>query len=1145
MEKEEKAPLRIYRASAGSGKTFTLAVEYIKLLVINAEEYRHILAVTFTNKATAEMKERILSTLYGLANGLSGAKDHKDVIMAAPEIKALNLSDEKFRARAAKALNNIAHDYSRFRIETIDSFFLSVIKDLAHELGLNANLNIDLNTDQVVDEAVDNIISELTEDSETMKNIKAFIDEKIENNDNWKIADEVKAFGKNIFNEEYLQKNEALSDKLKDSKIVTAYKKKIKSESRKALEELASIGAQFEEKCKQHGLQADNFANKGRGIWAFFCKLSTIETNKKAALPNISDTTKKHLDGAEVWSKTSDVARELAASDFIPMLKRVVDLYEKSRKYISTTNAIYQNLNKLMLLHLISQKVDSLNDNANRFLIANSAHFLQRMIDGSNVPFIYEKSGSIFHHIMIDEFQDTSALQWSNFLPLITNCIDNQDSCLIVGDVKQSIYRFRNSDWRILNSLTELPELAGKTYVDNLEYNRRSLGNITDFNNAFFDKAVDAVNNEYKATHDNQGSVSLVNAYSDVNQKILEKKKGKGYVCVQMLQSGDGADALEVMNAQIVDNVRKLLDNGVQMNDIMILLRANNHIPIICNYFAENAPDINIVSDEAFLLQSSMALNILMLALKHIAQPDDSTMLARLTVNYLTQVKHTSVSDEEFSDMLLRGKDALYPLLPEAFANNIDKMLFEPLKELVEKLYIIFDLNLIPDQDAYLFSFHDKLAEFADRGNLDIVNFINHWDTKLSTTTIPNGSVNGVRIMSIHKSKGLEFPTVIMPYCEWSTSGRYSNLLWAKPNEKPYSELPLTPVNFVQDLKNSIFADEYEEEVLRNNVDNLNLLYVAFTRAKNNLIIMCSEKAGKESEDTDKKSKSKKPASTKENTAIKTVKDLIVKSMPDFMVESCDGDITKYEFGELVTNEKKEKQEFDGNVLEKEYEGIDSVYTVSENLPEFKQSNDAKDFIEAYSMKDEELDSIEDSEEPISQDTSHSDDAQSVSKCLSKEEEVMQRRERIAKGLLYHSILEQTKYADDLGRVIEKMYMEGKIRSAEERDEIKQSLTESLQKDDVEGWFDRKWKVINERAIIRSANTKLGYEDHRPDRVIISGEEAIVIDYKTGRYNEEHQDQVREYMSFMKDMGYKNVKGFVWYIMRSKIYRVGATKKQK
>ncbi len=509
-------PLKLYRASAGSGKTFTLAVEYITLLIADPSAYRHILAVTFTNKATAEMKSRILTTLEGLRDSNPDTAAYFDKIRQSEEVKALNIPDEELRRRAGIALHNLSHDYSRFHIETIDSFFISVIKDLARELNLPANLNIDLDTDDVLSEAVDNIIDNAGEDKNTFESLKEFIREKINDGKNWKLDDEIKKFGKNIFNEKYLDSYPLLKDKMSDRTFMQKYKTSLLGLRKACMEQLHYQGEQLLQICDNHGFSTDNFKYKEKGVFGYFTKLADL-TPSSTELPVVNSYTTKCLESAEEWNKNDEDVQSLAEETLIPLLRKTVEMQTKATKTVNTVNAIVRHLNYLQLLTTISKEIDHLNLDADRFLLANSAYFLQQMIDKSSVPFIYEKSGARFSHIMIDEFQDTSDLQWSNFLPLLNNCLDSNDGCLIVGDVKQSIYRFRNSNWNILNTLDENPRLLGKVHTPPpLNTNRRSLGNVISFNNDFFHEAVNQLNLDYKASHGDQDCTQLLKAYSDV-----------------------------------------------------------------------------------------------------------------------------------------------------------------------------------------------------------------------------------------------------------------------------------------------------------------------------------------------------------------------------------------------------------------------------------------------------------------------------------------------------------------------------------------------------------------------------------------------------------------------------------------------------
>ena len=1079
-------PLKLYRASAGSGKTFTLAVEYIKLLIINQWEYKHILAVTFTNKATAEMKERILSTLYGLAHGLKSGDSYLDAIRNAEEIKALSISDDEIRRRAGIALNNLAHDYSRFHIATIDSFFVSVIKDLAHELDLTANLNIDLGDTDVLDEAVDNIIDSLQEGSETFRNLKSFIQEKIDQESNWKIDQEIKDFGKNIFNEHYLRQSHLIADQIQDSVFMAAYRKMLRTHKAEALRQLKQAGEDFLRICETHGFSAENFKQKQRGVWGFFSQLAE---GKELPTPNSYVT--KCLNTADEWSKDKTLCA-LAASTFIPLLQSVLDdTLPKSRKTVATVNAIYQHLSHLQLLNTISTQVERLNNEANRFLLANAAHFLRRMIDRSSVPFIYEKSGTQFNHIMIDEFQDTSALQWSNFLPLLTNSLDSAQTCLIVGDVKQSIYRFRNSDWQILNTLADVPCLAGKIQEKPLDYNRRSLGNIIDFNNAFFQKAVQAVDEDYSHRPAETDGAGLRKAYSDVAQKKLADKEGKGYVSIEILQKDEDDEEEESdYDGQTLDllvsHVTELIQQGIRPRDIAILLRKNQHIPLINQHFALHAKDIKLVSDEAFQLKASASIQIIILALKYLVNPNDKYTLAWLINLWRTHAwpLGSTTSRSQGGDLLLTDTLALESMLPEPFIQAQDTLLFEPLKELIEKIYVFFQLDQIPRQDAYLFFFHDQLTAFSAEKKADINSFLNFWDEKLSEKTIPGSLDDGVRIMTIHKSKGLEFHTVIIPFCDWKTTGKPEDLLWCTPREAPYNQLKLIPVNFKQELLDSIFTADYQQEALLNSVDNLNILYVAFTRAVSNLFII----TGGEKHSTKKNEKKQDEGDT-----IKNVKQLIQRSIPSFMTPQEDNP-QKLEYGTLVTthdDKKDTKADEETNPLQQEYQRLDIQFRTNNQLPEFRQSNKSKDF-------------MADKQTPF-----------------------------IDRGLLYHAILQEIHTLADTDRIIDKMNTEGHFSSAEELREVSQHIHHALSNPFAARWFADTWQVVNERSILAPAGQD-EWKELRADRVILSPTETIVIDYKTGSPSPAHEDQVRTYMQLLTQMGYPGVSGYVWYIMTGK-----------
>jgi len=1084
--------LTVYKASAGSGKTFTLAVEYIKLLIINPYEYKHILAVTFTNKATAEMKSRIISQLNGIARGDKSSDGYVEKIKEYQVIKDLNISDDELRRRAGLALTLMLHDYSRFRIETIDSFFQSVIRELAHELDLTANLRVDLNDNEVLTEAVNSIIDDIEHDSKLFNTIRDFIEDKTENNNNWHINSEVEAFGKNIFNEEYLQKGQEIREKIGDTKFLTKYRKTLKDLIETSTKELEDAGKKFIAIRDKHGYSEDNFKYGKTGIHNFFVKLSN------GIVPEVSSRILDCKEDAKQWLKDKNDSNllNLVISDFKPMLDDIINKLPDLQIKLNSSNAILKHINHMMLLNVINIKVRDLNQDANRFLLADTAHFLNDLIDGSDIPFIYEKMGARFNHIMIDEFQDTSRLQWENFKPLISNSLDSNEDCLIVGDVKQSIYRWRNSDWQILNNVDKE---NFKEYVDlkTLDTNHRSAGEIINFNNKFFEKGVLALNEDFKAVHGHD-SADLINAYADVEQKIKSSNEGKGFVSIEAIPGDDKEQYAEATLKEMEQTIIRLLDMGVSMNDITILIRANKSIPVICEYFnnRKDEPKINVVSDEAFRLDFSATINTMVTALRYLADTDDTFALACVAFNYQKYVKKNYEIEEDINSLFLSSKEDILRLLPEEFTSRIKELTFLPLLELVEQLYKILELSNIENQDAYLFFFHDQMSSYCEDNKTDLHNFLNYWDEVLKSKTIPNGATDGVRIMSIHKSKGLEFHTVIMPFCDWDTKGKPSNLLWCEPKEEPYSELPLAPIPFTKPAINSIFSEDYQNEVLKNDVDNLNLIYVGFTRAVNNLIIFTKNEKKKE----EKKSKS----SSNEPDKIDSITKLIMRSIPDYMEE-----IEEEESGLHVWHTGTLEQSVDE---EKKDNNIPAFFNYYDTLVDYRQSNNSSMFIN---------DSSEDDEEGK-----------------------LKKMEFIDRGLLYHKILEVMEQSDDIDssidKAIENVDTLGCFDSEKEKEDVRKHLHSAFTNSQARSWFDPKWVVRSECTILfKSKNGNV--IERRPDRVISTPdkEETIVIDYKTGEEKQkEHGKQVSFYMNLLKKMGYRDVKGFVWYVLDDKIDEV-------
>ena len=481
-----RKPLTVYKASAGSGKTFTLATEYIRLIVENPLSYRNILAVTFTNKATEEMKMRILSQLYGIWKRLPDSSSYIQKIQELTE-----LPPELISERAGIGLANLLHNYNYFRVETIDTFFQSVLRNMARELDLTTNLRIGLNDYQVEEIAVDQLIADLSTTDVMLQWILKYIMENISDDKSWNIISQIKRFGRTIFRDEYKEVSRDLETKMNEEGFFDNYTAQLRELRKSALERMKEIGESFFDTLEAEGLTTDDLIQKNRGISSFFNKLR--DGNFDSSIENT--TVANHLEAPEKWCTKTNPKKELiyslAEGTLGDILRYAVEERPRQYKIYKSADLTLRHLNQLRLLGNIEAKVHQLNQTANRFLLSDTQQLLHSLIDGNDSPFIFEKIGTQLEHVMIDEFQDTSTIQWQNFRVLLDEAMSHEGgSNLIVGDVKQSIYRWRSGDWRLLNDI-EKQFNSQQIKMLTLQTNYRSQRNIITFNNHFFQKAVE------------------------------------------------------------------------------------------------------------------------------------------------------------------------------------------------------------------------------------------------------------------------------------------------------------------------------------------------------------------------------------------------------------------------------------------------------------------------------------------------------------------------------------------------------------------------------------------------------------------------------------------------------------------------------
>jgi ATP-dependent exoDNAse (exonuclease V) beta subunit len=1048
--------IKIYKASAGSGKTYTLAKEYLRELLTapSVDAYRHILAVTFTKDATGEMKDRILAELYGLAFDTADSATFKASMHDALRDAGTPLSDEHLKERSARALQAILHDYSRLNITTIDSFFQKVLRNLARELGQGSKFNLEMNVGKVLKEAVHATIEKAGQNKQVLSWLTTYVEHKMEDERNWRVEPDLFSFSHCIYNEFFqenerqlrrqLQANPAIFSDLNQRQhaLQTTYKQTFQRISQKT-------NALLDAKA----LTLDDFGNSKYGI-LFINKLGNGDTSALAGA-----YVEKCRAASSFWGKSKHMRKAeieaLAASDLVPLLTQAMDTLPLYR----TSRMITGNLHQLGLIWDIVKEVATQNAENNRFMLSDTARFLHDMIDDSDAPFIYEKTGAEIHHVMIDEFQDTSRLQWENFHALLSNIIANDAFSLIVGDVKQSIYRWRNGDWRILSSIGNQLHAQSKT----LEYNYRSEKRIVEFNNNFFLNAAAMLDVMYQMKFGREDSPFL-STYSvdDVRQRT-KKRDDAGFVSIRFLMDDDRSYAEQMPEALLLQ-LQSLYEHGIPPSDICILTRTNREIILLADYLAslnDKHPDLaqhnylRLVSDEAFQLKSSQAIQILIDALRTIADPDNLIAASVLT-------------DWQAS------RSASLCLIAASERANLQKM---PLFELIGYLYRGLNLASIEGQSSYLFTFYDCLSKYLNDQPADLHAFLSRWDEELKYKAVSTGvGIAGIRAMTIHRSKGLEFPTVIIPFCDWSLNPKpNTTVVWCGPKENWY-DVALLPVAYSSAMADTPFAEEYREETCQSWMDNLNLMYVAFTRAERNLILL-----------------SKYKNDLRDEGKASTVAHLLQLTVPE-LAGDWDEETACFETGSLSRFVAAADQQ-SANPL-KQTPPPHSAEFISNPFPAnrflFKQSNQSREFVAA---------------EPSPS----------------------------LYGNIMHNLFEQISGFDSIEPAIDNLIDAGLLRPAE-KSEYVDKVHSAIRKSQVESWFDGRYRTYREHSIITEENNDI--VNKRPDRVLLSDDETIVVDYKFGAPHSAHKKQVKQYMDLLQSMHYPNVKGYLWYVEQQKVEQI-------
>ena len=912
--------LDIYKASAGSGKTYTLTHRYIDMLLAHPSDPRphsHILAVTFTKKATAEMKHRI--------------------------IDELNKAGDNTEQR--RVLINILQDYTHFAVSTIDGFFQLVVRLFARELGLPALFNLTLDTNEVVNEAVDQL---------TFKGynewLRDYVRDNIRSGKNWNPKENIRTISQYLMTEEVHQLLPLIQDQLDDVCFMRAYKSRLQE-------------AESAEKCKPKKEQ-----------------------------------------------------------DF-------------------TASIVLAHLNELGTLSAIARQIEETNKEQNRLPISDINHLLLRITQSIDAAFVYEKLGTRYHHFMIDEFQDTSALQWLNFMPLIVESNANGHANLIVGDVKQSIYRWRNSDWKLL--ATEVEKQIADHRLPPMDTNYRSSAVVVNANNDIFERYLDWAANhldeDLKSLNESSRSTILRDSYSTLRQKPHSTEPG--YVHLEFFPVAKRNEANEAALDRLPAIIDDLIKRHIPMKEIAIIVRFGREAQEVARFLIEH--NYPIQTAEGLLLASHPVIEIIVCLLSLTLTPEDTLIKARLQLA-LNKIQGELHTQQEGLEVL-------------------------PLYDLVQSIIDEYHLADVPGAIPYLTTFQDLVYSFVTTSPAHVASFLDYWHQRESSATIPASSAEAISITTIHKAKGLEWQAVIIPFCSWPYAKSKldsDKLLWidtrnlSTPHSSLYKELSLLPIQFTKNLLNSDFKEAYADELLSLYLDNLNLTYVAFTRAKNEL----------------------------------------------------------YVFGQDVHSVARKSP----------YPSVD--YILSELYPEGLEMGEKQSFVSKQRLMSESscsdgttiLNAIYHSEEL-------GDRLRLRTRVLQNETDQLDIRDL---GIVMHDWLAEITVPEDKERSLQKLIAAGQVREADLPD-LTQRMEDFLSFADQYDWFKPHEQVLCEKDILLPSG-----HTQRPDRVMIDGKRAVIIDYKFGsEHKQTYQEQVRDYVSYFESMGY-TTEGYIVYVTLQKVDKV-------
>ncbi|MCK9400462.1 MAG: UvrD-helicase domain-containing protein [Bacteroidales bacterium] len=836
---EQNGKFVVYKSSAGSGKTFTLVREYLKIVLQNPDQFRQVLAITFTNKAANEMKERVVRNLIFLTDPANNRQEDAIKHLLPQLAKQLNLTEPQISLRASIVLRLIMHHYAEFAISTIDSFTHRVIRTFAHDLKIPMNFEVELDAETMLSQSVDLLISQVGSDEQLTRVMIDFVEKKAGDELSWQIEKDLNEFGSTLLSESSISalgeiRGYDLETFMKVRNNLIQWKSTWENIIKKlAVEAVALIN--------REQIGADSFTGKSKSLLAYLQNLAQGKFDK------IKPTgyALKSLESGE-WVSLKAPARDRMAfngiaTELLKLGKSLLEMTENELPRYSLCRLLLNQLFSTALLSEIEKTLNALCQENNKLLISEFNRRIAQVVKEQPAPFIYERLGEKYHHYLIDEFQDTSILQWHNLLPLIENSLASSRINLVVGDAKQAIYRWRSGDAEQFGLLPRLlkdkpdPLLDSRERAlinhykeENLGRNHRSSPVIVDFNNRLFACIAPFLPERY-------GEV-----FKHATQEAAKKDK-PGMVRVERIVKGedDERNYEDIVHDKILTIIHELEADNFLLKDMAILCRENKKAAKIASFLIRNG--IPVISSESLLLTQSEQVNFLVAWMKHLVDRTDGIQMAHILRYIIDKGLMTGVRLEDFfskdDQQLSEGFSEIitghFPFI------DINRLKSLEIFGLTQYLILHFKLNRL--NDSYMRFFQDIVLEFVKDHRGGLPEFLEWWEEKSlkASVVIPEG-INAVRIMTIHKAKGLQFPAVIFPHADEQVRATRKNL-WVPLDEDFARPLKTAYLLTQKSMKETIYEALYDDEIDRSIVDMVNVLYVALTRPEERLYVLTKD----------------------------------------------------------------------------------------------------------------------------------------------------------------------------------------------------------------------------------------------------------------------------------------------------------------